>query len=134
MPLDLRRRRFHWEPRWAERPSEGTSFPHSSPTDLGPSAQVGARIGGVGACAIPPPGEVPAGHLMGGGTPMTGNTGPRRTFGEFERRKSQRAGTVTAWRARYTGPDLTSSPKCTGTSVPALTGHEFVGRRHVRGR
>ncbi|MFD1506770.1 tyrosine recombinase XerC [Georgenia yuyongxinii] len=50
---------------------------------------------------------------------MTGNTGPRRTFGELERRKSQPAGAVIGWRARYTGPDLKRHSRNFGDKMAA---------------
>jgi hypothetical protein len=50
---------------------------------------------------------------------MTEKQGRKRTFGELERRKSQQAGAVTGWRARYTGPDLRRHSRNFGDKMAA---------------
>lgn len=50
---------------------------------------------------------------------MTEKQGRKRTFGELERRKSQQAGAVTSWRARYTGPDLKRHSRNFGDKMAA---------------
>ncbi|WP_447925497.1 site-specific integrase [Georgenia muralis] len=50
---------------------------------------------------------------------MTEKQGRKRTFGELERRRSQQAGAVTGWRARYTGPDLMRHSRNFGDKMAA---------------